>query len=240
MKGPRVFSIEVTDFAIVTYAVPAERVWAHLPKPYELDTFEGPKGTIAFVSTTCFCNRDFRPTINYPRHTFNESTYRTYVTHKGRKGIYFFGRYLSTTRAWVSQRPIARHTYRAAFDVSITNTVEGYASYLCKVVSDVGDTSFSLQAMQDPEGKHPFTSGEELAQFLTYRLHGFYTDVIGAQGHMPVSHPRMNPFAGELSDARFDLWDKLEILRPEEARDPYSVLVVPAVPFKLFAPRFLV
>ncbi|MFN2588782.1 MAG: DUF2071 domain-containing protein [Actinomycetota bacterium] len=233
----------VTNFAIVTYAVPAERVRIHLPDAYELDTFDGAHGITAFVSTTCFCNRDFRLAgVGYPRHTFNESTYRTYATHKERRGIYFFGRYLGTRRAWLSQRPIARHTYNADFDVSAENVNERYPSYRCSVQSRAGDTSFSLEASRSPEAQHPFASGDELAQFLTYRLHGFYTDVMGAQGHMPVSHPRMSPLAGKLSDAdaRFDLWDDLGIVRAEEVKEPYSVLVVPEVPFKLFGPRFLV
>ena len=239
-KGPPVFSIEIRNFAIVTYAVAAERVQRHLPGAYELDTVHGPDGPIAFVSATCFCNENFRLAgLGFPRHTFNESTYRTYVTHKGRKGVYFFGRYLGTRGAWMAQRPLARHTYTADFEIATIRGANGYDIYSCLALSSAGPTSFSVRASEPPQAKEPFRSGDELAQFLTYRLHGFYTDVLGAQGHMPVKHPRMDPLAGALSEGRFDLWDELGIVDAEEAQAPFSVLVVPAVPFTLYPPRFL-
>jgi uncharacterized protein YqjF (DUF2071 family) len=238
VKGPPVFAVDVLNFAIVTYAVPAERVLRHLPKVYELDTFEGPDGQRALVSTTCFCNQDFRLAgVPQPRHTFNESTYRTYVSRDGEKGVYFFGRYLGTRLAWSLQRPVARHTYEADIEVDVQRTPEGYASYGCSARSRSGATNFSVEAMDVPSAKSPFASGEELAQFITYRLHGFFTSTAGFQGHMPVGHPRMRPLAGTLSAARFDLWSQLGVLRPDEVDDPYSVLVVPEVPFRLFAAR---
>lgn len=239
-KGPPVLSVNVRDFALITYAVAAERVKTHLPSAYQLDTFEGAGGEYAFVTTTCFSNEHFRPVVGFPRQTFDESTYRTYVTHKDRSGVYFFGRYLGTNLAWLSQRPIARHTYTGDFHVAILNGGGDYASYTCDATSSAGQTRFALKADQKVEAKPPFSSGNELVQFLTYRLHGFYTDVIGAQGHMPVTHPRMNPVAGFLTEAKFDLWDELGIVTSEEIGDPYSVLVVSEVPFKLHAPRLMV
>ncbi|HEX2240921.1 MAG TPA: DUF2071 domain-containing protein [Actinomycetota bacterium] len=240
-NGPPIFAINVTNFALITYAVPAARIEAHLPRSYDLDVFEGPEGRTAFVSTTCFCNHDFRLAgVGYPRHTFNESTYRTYVTHKGRKGIYFFGRYLGTRRAWASQRPIARHTYTAKFEIATESSGGTYTSYTCHAASDQGETSFALQAIDQPDESPPFATGYELTQFLTYRLHGFYTDSLGFQGHMPVGHPRMNPVAGKLSAARFTLWNELGVVTDDEVLDPYSVLVIAEVPFTLYAPRFLV
>ena len=236
--GPPVFAIEVENFALVTYDVPAERVEAHLPAPYELDAFAGPGGRRAFVTTTCFCNRRFHPAgVGHPRHTFNESTYRTYVTHKGRKGVYFFGRYLGTSLAWLSQRALARDTFAADFDVATEVAGAKYSHYRCRAASEAGETSFELVAMDDPRSAKPFRTGDELAQFLTYRLHGFYTSSIGVQGYMPVVHPRMSPVAGTLLHGRFDLWDKLGIVSEQKAARPYSVLVVPQVPFTLFAPR---
>ena len=41
MREPPMFSIDVRDFAIVTYTVPVERVEPHLPTPYELNTYDG-------------------------------------------------------------------------------------------------------------------------------------------------------------------------------------------------------
>lgn len=238
MKGPPIFDLEVRNFALVTYDVPAERVARHLPDAYELETFGGPDGTRAFVTTTCFCNLDFRTALlPYPRHTFNESTYRTYVTRRGSKGVYFFGRYLGTPVAWSSQRLMARDTYAADFEVDVKGSSEGFESYRCKAASTSGDTHLSLRAGDPPQPRGPFNSGEEHAQFLTYRLNGYYTSSAGIQAHMPVEHPRMDALEGSLDSGRADLWSNLEIVSTDEVNEPFSVLVVPGVTFRLYAPR---
>ena len=163
-------SIEVQDFALLTYRVPADRVRGHLPDVYALQTHEHDGVESCFVTTTCFLNRDFRPTATgYPRHTFFESTYRTYVDYQSLPGVYFVGRYLETRRSYVPQRALARHTYRAEFDVAIDRAEKGYTSYRCDASSPAGDTVFSVTATDDPPAKPPWTTGEEHAQFLTFR-----------------------------------------------------------------------
>ncbi|MDQ3877094.1 MAG: DUF2071 domain-containing protein [Actinomycetota bacterium] len=239
MRGLPMVSIEVENFAVISYPVAAERIEAHLPSVYELDTMQTSIGRTGFVSTTCFCNHAFRlARIKYPRHTFNESTYRTYVNYKGRHGIYFFGRYLGTRLAWLAQRPLARDTFVGDFAVKseIRNGAYDYMS--CRVTSRHGDTSFLLEG--DDGRDASLDSDLDLEQFLTYRLHGFFTAPLGLQGHMPVNHPRMRPFRGRLSDGRFDLWTELGILDDSEITSPASVLIAPRVPFTLYAPRPIV
>ena len=232
------FSVEVENFAVVTHRVPADRVRAHLPDIYELQTFEQDGEEYAFVSATCFCNRDFRVTgVPFPRHTFNESTYRTYVDYNGRWGVYFIGRYLGTPLAVSAQKTLARDTWRGDFDVSIDRTADGYRSYVCNVSGDHGGASFSVEAADPPSAQAPFSSVDEHTQFITYRLSGLFTSTAGLQGHMPVSHPRMRPYQGRLFAGRFEFWERLGIVRPEEREDVYSVLVLPHVPFTLHPPR---
>ncbi len=241
-RGPTSIAVEVQNFALVTHAVPAERVLRHLPPPYELQTFFGDDGTeMCFVSATCFCNRDFRwALLPYPRHTFNESTYRTYVRHKGGQGVYFLGRYLGTRLAVSAQKTLARDTYLGDFTVATNLGSEGYDDYTCRVSSDRGHTSFKLRAKDAPRARGPLESGDEHAQFITYRLEGYFTSTLGAQGHMPVGHPRMSPYEGELLEGRFDLWDELGIVPAAEAMDAFSVLIEPGVPFELAPPRPLI
>lgn len=236
-----VFSVDVQNFALVNFAVPAERVEAVLPPAYELETFDRAGERIAFVSSTCFCNQRFRPVgIGFPHLTFDESTYRTYVTHKGRRGVYFFGRYLSRLPATLPQRIVARDTWQGDFQVATDRTSEGYRSYSCHISSGNGESSFVVEAMDRPRSTEHFATGDEHAQYFTYRLHGFYTSTLGLEGHMPVSHPRMTPWSGELSAAKTDLWVELGILDADEQQDPYSILIEPGVRFTLYAPRPLV
>jgi uncharacterized protein YqjF (DUF2071 family) len=236
--GPPVFSVDVTNFALVNYMVPAERVRRHLPDTYELETFRGDDDDYCFVTTTFFCNHDFRPAVApWPKLTFDESTYRTYVTHRGRAGVYFFGRYLSRPGATVPQRLFARDTWDADFTVAVEQSSSGYEIYSCHGISDAGETSLVLSASYPPGEMWPFASARELVDFFTYRLYGFFTSSVGIQGNMPVRHPHMDPWMGQLSAAKLDLWSNLEIVADDEMSAPHCVLVQPAVPFTLYGPR---
>lgn len=232
------FSIEITEFALVTHRVPAARVRRHLPARYVLQTFPYEGTEFCFVTTTCFCNGDFRPTATrWPRHTFNETTYRTYVVDKGRLGVYFFGRYLGSRTAYGMQRAVARDTWHGDFEVRIERAAAGYASYVCRVASDHGDTAFSLEATDPPPALAPWPTGWDHEQFLTFRPEGFFTSSLGFQAHSPVEHERLQAWGGRLHGGRFDLWASLGIVPEDEAESPYSILVTPGTRFILHAPR---
>jgi uncharacterized protein YqjF (DUF2071 family) len=230
--------IQVRNFALVNYAVDADRVRQHLPAPYELQTFSDTDRDYCFVSASCFCNQDFRLAASpYPRHTFNESTYRTYVTHNGDAGVYFFTRFLGTPISVVPQRMLARDTYLADFEVTTELDQSGYRSYVCDARGPDGQTTFSLEARSRPKTEPPFASGEEVAQFFTYRLRGYFTSSVGTQVQMPVSHPPMNPYAGQLDNAYLEPFARLGIVPADEMNAPHSVLVQPEVDFRLHPPR---
>ncbi len=231
-------SVEVRNFALLTYAVPADRVKRHLPSAYTLETFHRNRREHCLVSATCFCNHGFRWSgLPFPRLTFDEATYRVYVTHRGRQGVYFFRRFLSSPIAFAGQRALDARVGVARFEVETRHDEDGYSLYTCSVRSGEVQNSFTVGASTVPLRKPPFASGEELAQHITYRLHGFFQTTAGFQGHMPVSHRRMTPWSGELVSARLDTWSALDIVRPEEVARPYSVLVEPAVSFVLHPPR---
>jgi uncharacterized protein YqjF (DUF2071 family) len=235
-------SVRVRNFALITYAVPASRVRRHLPDPYELETFVDERGEErCLVSSTTFCNDGFRwSALPYPRLTFDESTYRAYVTHRGRRGVYFFRRYLSALPAFGPQKLFERNAGLGDFHIDTEMEGTRYSSYSSRVRSGDAENRFLLRAGEEPIAKPPFGTGEELAQHITYRLHGFFTSSAGVQGHMPVSHRRMAPWSGHLLDARFDTWTAHEIVSPEEVAHPYSVLVEPDIHFRLHPPRPLV
>jgi Uncharacterized conserved protein (COG2071) len=231
-------AIDVENFALVTHRVPADRVRHHLPAAYSLETFQDGTGEYCFVSATCFCNRNFRLNLlPTPRHTFNETTYRTYVVFKRRRGVYFFGRYLGTPLAFIPQRVLNRDSFTAEFDLSIERGPHGYVTYVCNASSSQGETFFSLEATDQPPQKPPWASGEEHGQYFTYRLDGYFTSSLGFQAHSPVSHQRMRPFSGTLHEGRFELWERLGIVPREEATKPYSILVAPGAHFTLYPPR---
>ena len=219
--------------------MPVERVQPHVPERFRIQTFDGGGGAEkCLVSATCFCNYDFRYSgLPYPRLTFNESTYRVYVDYDGRNGVFFVGRYLGHPLPRAAQRIFDRDVYLGDFEVETNLTDRGYDSYTCRVKSSEGATSFALSATNQPDAIDPFATGDDHSYFLTHRLHGLFTSSAGLPGHMPVTHDRMRPWEGELRSGRFELWERLGILYPDEVADVFSVLVQPVIDFKLHPVR---
>ena len=231
--------VDVQNFALITHAVPAQRVRPHVPERFELQTFIDESGQeTALVSASSFCNRQLHWSASrYPAHDFDQSTYRTYVVHKGRSGAFFFGSFVSTRMSYIAQSAVAADTHLAEFDVEIELGDRGYERYRSRARSDVGEIYFDIEARDNPRAKHPFATGKEHAQFITYRLHGYSHALGGGVSYGPIEHRHMDPWEGSLTEGRFDYWERKEILAPEEALRPYSVLVEPAVRFVLHPPR---
>lgn len=237
---PASFKVTVRDFALITHCVPATRVRTLLPRNVELQTFrdEQTGESLAFVSVATFFNSRFhwshaprRPSLN-----FYQATYRTYVNFRGRNAVYFFHIFLETIPSYLIQRSVAQCTHKAEFEVDASIDLHGYRDYSCVFKNRGGITQFALEARELPEAKAPFRSGEELSQFLYYRLHGVFRSSVGVFADQMVYHRRVYPWSGRLKAGRFDFWTRHGILTPDEAQRPYSVLVEPSVDFTLYPP----
>lgn len=231
------FSIEVEDFALVTYRVEADRIRKHLPNGLILQTFRDGGAEYGFVSTTCFLNRDFRLTaVGFPRHTFYESTYRTYIDYQGVPAVYFFRRYLGSGLSFIVQRTIDKGAYHADFEVKVVRGPTGYESYSCSATGRSGDTAFCLEAVRSPDLLPPWELDEGHAQFITSRPIGCFSTPLGHPARARVQHARMKPFWGRLTGARLQLWEELDVVTAHEAHSPYSVLISEGTTFRLFPP----
>lgn len=228
----------IQNFALVTHAVPSERVRPQLPSQFELQTF--PEGGIekAWISTSCFCNHEVHwGGLRRPAHDFDQTTFRTYATYKGLVGAYFFGTWVSTPLSWVGQFAVAGRTRLADFDVEINGGSSGYPRYRFTATSRGSEVGFDIEALDAVEPKYPFETGDEHGAFITHRLHGFTKGPLGFHVVGRIHHRRMRPWAGRLNSGRFDYWTEREILFPDEYDDVYSVLVEPSVHFLLYPPR---
>lgn len=240
-RGPRAIEadVDLENFILISHAVPAERVQAQLPEGLSLETFEDEDGReTCFVTTACFCNRDLRPRLtNRPTHTFNQVTFRTYVTHGEARGLYFFGTYCDTAASFVWQGAMATGTKLARFDFDMMEDGRGYSRYACTARSGAEEASWVAEATDQPEPIHPFATADDHVQFLGYRLHGFSRNPLGFYTHGRVDHRKLRPFSGRLLEGRFDLWTRLGILQPGEFLSPASVLIEPHIRFTLMPPR---
>jgi hypothetical protein len=231
--------VDIQNFALVTHAVPAERVRRIVPDRFDLQTFDDEGVEKTLISANCFCNRQLHwYPFRYPAVDFDQLTFRTYVRYKGELAVYFFGTYVSTKSSFVAQSSVAAESYLADFDVHVDGGGEGYPFYACKAVTEKhGEVSFEVSATEAPKAKHPFASGAELAEFITYRLRGLAKSPLGFTTHGPIDHRHMDPWSGDLLRGRFDFWYDLGLLEPDEAMDAYSVLIEPNVRFSIFPPR---
>jgi uncharacterized protein YqjF (DUF2071 family) len=221
------------DFALITHEVSPARVRCHLPARYELEVHRDAAGLgMAFVSVGCFLNRDFRPSaLPIPGLDFHQCTFRTYVRHRGRAGVYFFASWLSSRVAFALQRLVARPVAPARFSVETEHDVGGYESYRASIVPPAPEEAvrFELRARAKP-------LDWKKAQSLTYWLHGFMSSSLGFQEDLVVRHAPMTPWEGELVSGSFGFWEKLGVLEPGQGVPAYSVLVQPAIDFMLYPP----
>lgn len=230
--------VEVCDFALITYVVPAERLAGRLPRGLELQTFETDGRRAAFVSASCFLNRDLRwaggPS---PRMTAHQSTYRTYVTRGEKVGSFFFSSYVGTALGTLGQKLGLADTRRARFTVDVERQPDGgYRSYSADIVADDGHTHLRLVAEDPPPRVAPFRTPGEHVRFITHRLHGFSYSVFGFPLDAQVEHAEMSAFGGRLVEGHFPPLTRLGLVHTNEQRDPHSVLVAPGTRFELLAP----
>lgn len=231
--------VDVENFALITHAVPAERLREHVPERFEVETFTAPSGDeMGFISTSTFCNRQIHWSLSrYPAHDFDQSTFRTYVKQGDRRGAFFFGTYVSTRLSFVAQSLVAADTRLAGYDVDIVKDGSGYHRYFTHARTQTEELLFDIEATGTPEPKHPFETADEHAQFIMYRLAGFSFSPFGGVTYGPIEHRHLDPWEGRLLSGRFDFWKRRGLLPEEEWDSAYSVLVEPAVRFTLHPPR---
>ncbi|TVP67750.1 MAG: hypothetical protein EA340_09985 [Nitriliruptor sp.] len=230
--------LDVRDFALVTYLVPAERLASLLLPGLELQTVDRHETSWAFVSASCFLNHELRWAAGpSPTWTFYQSTYRTYVRRGEDVGTLFLASYVETLPATLGQKLGLANTQRARFAVDIDRDPSGgYRSY--RAVIDAGDDRAHLEvsATEAPHAPEPFGSPDDHVRFLTHRLHGYAHAATGLPIDAQVEHDEMVAYGGRLLRAYFPPLDAMGLLDPTEQRRPYSVLVAPGVRFQLLAP----
>lgn len=240
-RGPAAIEadVDLENFLMINHAVPATRVQAQLPDKLSLETFVGEDGVErCFVTTTCFCNRDLRWRLTKrPTHTFNQITFRTYVTYGEARGLYFFGTYCDTISSFLWQGAMATGTKLTPFELDISKDGRGYSRHAGAARSGAEEVSWLAEATDEPTPIHPFATANEHVQFIGYRLHGFSRNPWGFSTHGRVDHRKLRPFSGRLIEGRFDFWTRLGILEPDEWLMPASVLVEPHIRFTLMPPR---
>lgn len=174
------------------YPVAPDLVQAHLPDSLDVDTFDGS----AYLSVVPFTNIDVRPK-GLPRWAgvpLPELNLRTYVTHDGVPGVYFFSLDAEGLSGVVGARVTQSLPYyyaRIAMDtednrIHFESTRRHPGARPAEYEATYGAAGDSFEAPEDP-----------LAQFLLerYRL---YTEAPGGQLRVtPVEHDPWTVYPAE-------------------------------------------
>ncbi|MEI9895065.1 MAG: DUF2071 domain-containing protein [Chthoniobacter sp.] len=230
-------------FAIVSYAVPAERVRPYVPAAFALDTFSGADGNpVVWVSVVPFEDQDFRfAAAPWAKFRFGQTNYRTYVIRRatGERVVWFFG---TTLASWAVRLPqimwgLPWHRGRMKFDCTYDPATRRYAKYELVTKSRWGAMELKLEsagkAVSALEGVEDFEGGMVV---LTHPLVGYFRRRDGKLGRYSAWHDPMKPTEGRVVEARIEVLDRLGLVPYAEQGSPHSVLIQHEWDFTIYLP----
>jgi uncharacterized protein YqjF (DUF2071 family) len=231
------------DLAMVSYAVPPERVHAHLAPGCELERRLDSDGRPwAFVSAVMFENRRTGPAqVPWLRFSFPQINYRTYVTCRGIAGAMFFAVALRSRMAGFQRLLFRSPSYRAALTLDALHDADAQRYQRYRFESSTAGLKVRAEIDDAGEVAAPasmFASADEMVSWLTMRPEGFYRQVgTPYTARMTVWHDPMRPRAGVIREASFELLDRLGVVPLAEQSKPFAVFLQPRIDFYGVNPR---
>lgn len=230
-------------FALITYAVPVERLRAHIPA----DRFDIPTWTIdgreqALLSVVPFIDAGFRFRL-FPlvRFHFAQTNYRVYVVDRrsGEHVVWFFGTTLGSWQVhvarWLWKIPWhpARYRWSCEFDAAAGR----YRTFRYEAASEWATARVDVRDTGEPAGPLPgFTSPEEQTLVLTHPVDGYFYRLDGKLGTYSVSHDVLEFTTAEVNELHFDLLERLGVVTRDEMNQPHSVLLCRETTFAIHMP----
>ncbi|MGE3076005.1 MAG: DUF2071 domain-containing protein [Dehalococcoidia bacterium] len=230
-------------FAIVTYAIPAERLRPLVHRRFDLETIEGPDGVPqALISMVPFMDKDFHSAwLKCPQLTFGQTNYRAYVVDRytGDRVAWFFGTTLDSWSVSIPNRLWKLPWYRAhsSFDCEYDEAAGRYAHYRLSTTSDWAPATMEIEDTgQPPTELRGFDSLEAARVILTHPFIGAFYRRDRRLGSYRVWHAPLELTVGKVKQARIGLFEDLGLLNAEEALEPHSVLMQPLTQFTIYLP----
>lgn len=242
-RGPLDIDAPLHHFALITYAVPAERLTRHIPRErFEIPTFEVNGEQRALLSVVPFIDAGFRfRLLPFARFHFAQTNYRVYVIDRetGQHCVWFFGTTLGgwpvhlARLLWKIPWHPAKYAWRCRYD----DAAARYVSFIYRVRSEWGDARVELRDTGEPAGLLPgFGSMEEQTLILTHPLEGYFYRLDDKLGTYLATHDVLQLTTAEAVDLRFDLLERLGVLTPQEMRQPHSALIARETVFHIQMP----
>jgi uncharacterized protein YqjF (DUF2071 family) len=228
-------------FAIVTWAVPPERLRSLVPPRFELDCVEIGGTPRALLSAVPFEDQDFRAAaFPSPRWRFGQTNYRLYVRDRrtSRRAVWFLGTTLGSVAVALPRLAWRLPWHYGRFLIDCRQDASG--RYLCyRVTTRSRWAPAHLELAHEPDAltRFPgFPDAETALVVLTHPLEGYYTRLDGRLGTYSVWHEPLAPGAGRVVAARFGLLDRLGLVSFAEQAETHSVLIQPRTEFLVRLP----
>jgi hypothetical protein len=234
---------DLLHFALITYALPAERLRPHIHERFEIPTFPIDGQDLALMSAVPFVDADFSfyrlaPSIKWQ---FPQTNYRVYVIDResGEHCVWFFG----TT---LGGRPVhaARGLWRipwhyADYEVNCQHdpVVGRYDKFHYTHESEWASAEIELEDTGEVPGLLPgFADMAEQTLILTHPVEGYFYRTDWKLGMYSVWHEEIPLTVGKATNLDFSLYSELELLSQEEMARPHSVLICPKIMFEVHLP----
>jgi hypothetical protein len=233
-------------FAIITYAVPAERFQGVFPDRFKLDTIEVGGQVMGLISVVPFVDVDFTSAVfPFPKFTMGQTNYRIYIvdTETGERCVWFLGTVLDS---WALVVPrylwnLPWHTGKVKFDCALNEETGLYDKYQMDTRSAWAEASVDLIQSEADSFEFPgFPDVESALVYLTHPLAGFYYRRDMKLGTYRVWHKELEVKPARLQSAKFKLLSDLGIVNESEQNSPYSVLIEPLNEFTIYLPPKIV
>lgn len=240
-KGIDVFCA-LQHFAIITYAVPAQRFEGLFPERFRLDTVQIDGVEMGLISVVPFIDVDFTSAVfPFPRFTMGQTNYRIYIRdqHTGERCVWFLGTVLDS---WTLAVPrflwnLPWYAGEVRFDCELNPETGLYQKYRMETASEWAAASVGLiQSEQDVFNFPGFPDVESALVYLTHPLAGFYYRRDKRLGTYRVWHKALDVRPARLQDANFKLLSDMGLVHKGEQQDPYSVLIEPLNEFTIYLP----
>ncbi len=234
---------DLLHFALISHALPAERLRPHIPARFDIPEFVIAGRPMALMSAVPFLDADFRYYRLAPllKFRFAQTNYRVYVVDRqtGEHAVWFFG---TTLGSWVVH--LARWLWRipwhqAQYQLDCRyNAAQGaYERYHIGHQTSWATAEIELQDTGAPMDLLPgFRTMEEQILILTHPVTGFFYRLDGKLGTYSVWHEEIPLTIGKAQHLYSSLYERLGLLSRAEMQQPHSVLLCPKILFEVHLP----
>jgi len=238
-RGLYTVATTLQHFAIITYAIPPERLQRHLPPGFTPHLVRLGDEDRALISVVPFLDRDFRfIRLPFARWSFAQTNYRAYVRYRGEECAWFFGTALATPLVRIPRQlwQLPWLPAKTRFDARFNREAERYERYRVET-SGSAAAEIVLEDSGEQSGLQPgFDCPANQDLVICHPTRGYFYRRDCRLGTYRIWHDRLKPTRGKVVHARYKLLEDLGMLSASEAQEPHSVLIQRQVDFLIDLP----